>query len=561
MNIFLGRYTLLATVLLLSACSKGGGSSSSTTVPDNTSTVLGLPVITTDGAACAPTGSTVTLSGSISYERAPVSAALGNGLDYNNIQTLPVRGAEIQLLGAADCVMASSTTSATGTYSLVGSESTEVKVRVKVRTSSTVGATWDFEVRDNTNGNGLYVMDGSSVDSGASDSTRNLTAISGWTGTSYGAARVSAPFAILDTIYTALQTVVSVDGAVNMDDADIFWSVKNSTASGVIANGEIGTSFYSGDQIYILGTANSDTDEFDQHVLVHEWGHYFEDNLSRSDSVGGRHSPNESLDMRVALGEGFGNAFSGMVLSDSVYRDSGGASQANDLLSFNLETNAFVNVGWFREASVQTILYDIFDTTSDASDTVSLGFAAIYNAMISMDYIAQSSFTSIFSLVDKIQDDNPGSVSAINTLLVSQGINAIVDQYGTNETNNGGSANNLPVYKLLADDGVPVNVCSSNANGEPNKLGAIGYLRLNVASSGVHNIVATRVSGLASSDPDVRVYLNGTRTLSGVSVVANSETINGNLNMDEYVVEVREFTNTDGNNGTGGNVCFNVTVS
>ena len=28
-----------------------------------------------------------------------------------------------------------------------------------------------------------------------------------------------------------------------------------------------------------------DADEFDDHIIVHEWGHYFEDNFSRSDSV------------------------------------------------------------------------------------------------------------------------------------------------------------------------------------------------------------------------------------------------------------------------------------
>ncbi|MFT7388867.1 MAG: hypothetical protein ACI8VC_002124 [Candidatus Endobugula sp.] len=538
--------------MVLSACGGGGGSSTSAT--------------TTAAAtvnSCSSSGG-ITISGTISYERVPFSATTGGGLDYANIQTLPARGVVVQALGASDCVINSTFTDNSGAYSLNVTANADVKIRARAQTVNTVGATWDFEVLDNTESNALYVLDGQSVDSGSDNSVRNLTAASGWTGSSYGAARSAAPFAILDSIYDAIQKVVAVDATVVLDDADVFWSVNNSTANGSIANGEIGTSFYSGDEMYILGTANSDTDEFDGHVIIHEWGHYFEDNLSRSESIGGQHSIGDKLDFRLALGEGFGNAFSGMVTDDPAYRDSSGASQGSDF-EVNVETNATVNTGWFSEGSVQTILYDIYDATGDADDSVSLGFAPIYNAMTSAAYKTQSSVTSIFSLVNKIKVDNPGSSAAIDALVVSQSISAIADEYGFGEANDGGDGNNLPVYKVLANDGIAVPVCSTKANGEPNKLGARQFMRLNVASGGVYNIVATRVSGLASSDPDIRVYLNGNLVLIGVSGTVNTETINGNLNEDEYTVEVREFTNTNSNeaasNSAAGDVCFNVTVS
>ncbi len=284
---------------LLVGCGGGGGDSGSTTTTSSISTTTTTPStfnvnspssISSDGAACAPSGGTVTISGTINYERVPFSSTLSAGLDYSNIQTLPVRGADIQALGAADCVIASGVTSTTGTYSLAVSPNTDVKIRVKARTANTGPPTWDFEVRDNTNSNGLYVLDGSSVDSGSSNSTRNLTATSGWGGTSYTSTRAAGPLAILDSVYDALQTVVGVDAAVVMDDADIFWSVNNSTASGTISLGEIGGSFYTTDQIYLVGKENSDTDEYDEHIVIHEWGHYMEDNLSRADSIGGSHS-------------------------------------------------------------------------------------------------------------------------------------------------------------------------------------------------------------------------------------------------------------------------------
>ncbi len=554
------RLLILAAAIgtvLLSGCGGGGGGASSSTT---TSTSSNAPSsITSDGASCAD-GGALSISGTINYQKPAFSATLGSGLDYNNIQTNPVRGAEIQALGSDGCVISSSTTSNTGTYTLNVDPSKSVRIRVKARLVNTGGPSWDFEVRDNTSSNGLYVLDGSLATSGTANSTRNLTATTGWGGSSYTSTRSSAPFAILDTIYSSVLTVLNVDATVNMDDADIFWSVNNSTADGTLSAGEIGGSFYSNDQIYILGRENSDTDEFDSHVVAHEWGHYLEDNLSRGDSIGGTHSVSDLLDLRVAFSEGFSNAFSAIVLNDSVYRDSSGNQQGGDF-QINVESNATGTVGWFNQGSVHTIVYDIFDTVSDANDSVSLGFSAIYNAMTNATYKAQSSLISIFSFINQLKADNPGSSANIDILVNSQSIATVIDNYGTNETNNGGNANDLPVYKILADDNNPVTVCSNKTNGEYNKLGNGQLMRLNVASGGSHTITVTRVSGAATSNPNFVVYLNGSSVLLGTSSTNNSETVVGNLNVDEYIMDVYDAFNVDNNSSTGGNVCFNVTVS
>src|SRR5690606_27529101 len=109
---------------------------------------------------------------------------------------------------------------------------------------------------------------------------------------------------------------------------ELRWSPKNKTAYGDASLGEIGTTYYGGDAIYILGDENNDTDEYDRHVILHEWGHYVEMAFSRSDSIGGDHGYSDKLDMRVALSEGFANAFSAMMLDDPSYRDTSGAQQA-----------------------------------------------------------------------------------------------------------------------------------------------------------------------------------------------------------------------------------------
>ena len=265
--------------------------------------------------------------------------------------------------------------------------------------------------------------------------------------------------------------------------------------------------------------------------------------------------------MRVALSEGFGNAFAGMVLGDPIYRDSLGTRQSSDF-HIDLESNESVNRGWYSEGSVQTILYDIFDADADANDSLNLGFSAIYNAMTDPDYVSQSSLTSIFSLLTKIQDNHPGSLSAIDALVTSQNIDAVADNYGSGESNNGGNADSLPVYKTLTDDGSIVTVCSNNVNGEYNRLGNRQFIVLTVASSGSHRITVIRIPDPTPipSDPDVLVCLDGSVQAAGESIVSDSEVLRVNLEADEYILEVYDYNNIDLDGMTSANVCFSVSV-
>ena len=82
-----------------------------------------------------------------------------------------------------------------------------------------------------------------------------------------------------------------------------------------------GTSYFSGfdGKIYVLG-GDDDTDEYDTPVLLHEYGHYLEYYLSRSDSPGGDHDGSKT-DPRLAWGEGYGT-YVGCAIGDSpIYVD------------------------------------------------------------------------------------------------------------------------------------------------------------------------------------------------------------------------------------------------
>ena len=177
---------------------------------------------------------------------------------------------------------------------------------------------------------------------------------------------------MLAPTYVAIQKMIADDPDAAFPVMKYNWSINNRAVSGNDSTGDIGTSSYKGNgNVYILGDADSDTDEYDDHVVVHEWGHYFEDQMSRSDSIGGPHSGGQKLDMRVAMGEGFGNALSGMVQMTRfiVIVAATGQSQG---FSINVESND--STGWYDERTTAGVLYDLYDQYYDDDERCRLGW-------------------------------------------------------------------------------------------------------------------------------------------------------------------------------------------
>ena len=500
------------------------------------------------------TPSSVTLSGKVTYDHVPHNTTT-NGLDYNNITQSPVRGATVELLNTSSAILQTTTSDENGDYSFDVNPSSSYVVRVKAELKKTGAApTWDFTVVDNTNGQALYAMDSATQVVNASAVTLNVNAASGWTGSSYGSTRVAGPFAILDSVYEAKEKVMAVDGTIAFTALKLNWSINNVAANGDPAQGQIGTSSFNGTEIFILGDDNADTDEYDGHVIVHEWGHYFEGRLSRSDSIGGQHGGGDKLDMRVAMGEGFGNALSGIVTDDSFYRDSNGNAQSSGF-SINVETNPSSNQGWFSESSVQSLLYDIYDSNDDGSDNISLGFAPIYQALVNGEKTTDA-FTSIFSFGTQVKVESPANSGAIDALLASQNIIA-GDDFGTTETNNGGNANNLPIHKSITIGGGAVEVCSNNDNGQYNKLGNRQYIRIDIPTTGSYTVTATGKS--AGDDPDFYVYQRGSFVFKGET--NGNESVTQNITAGTYVMDIYEYSNIDSNSGAGKDTCIDVSIS
>jgi hypothetical protein len=255
--------------------------------------------------------------------------------------------------------------------------------------------------------------------------------------------------------------------------------VNNVPQDGDPTQGQIGTSHWDGTALYILGQEDVDTDEFDTHITVHEWGHYFESKLGRSDNPGGTHTFGDLKDPRLAFGEGWGNGLSAIVLyPDTTYTDTSGPGEASGF-AYDLQDNTALdpNPGWYSESSVGHILVDVFDNdTNESFDTVALGLGPIYDVMVGGQKNT-SALTTIFSFIHelKVQQNDPTLDTALDALLAEHQISSVADDFGTGETNNGGNAAFLPVYNQVDLNGASPVTFTLSPDQYQNSLGDNRY--------------------------------------------------------------------------------------
>jgi hypothetical protein len=485
---WISRLFLLAAIAVQAACGGGGGG--------------GAPV-----AADSSTDGKVIVQGVATFDSVPNAA--GGRLDYTGTTAKPIRGATVELVQSNGQVLASGATGEEGRYALSVPVNTAVSLRVRAQLVRSGSPNWDVTVRDNTaTGTPLYAISSAMFSSGgAATLQRDIHAPSGWGGSGYTTERAAGPFAVLDTIYTNIGKVVSVDPAASFPTLRVFWSVNNTNAFGDSTSGQIGTTFFtissSGERaIYVLGKADVDTDEYDVSVVSHEWGHYYQSVFSRDDSPGGFHGPDDLLDRRLAFSEGWGNAWSGIALGRATYTDSLDVGQALGGV-LDLTVGPANNPGWFREFSIQSILWNLERAA---------GFAAIHSAM-SGPFKTGLAVTSIHPFAVAFANAAPSQTGTLVNLLAGQSIStSTTDPLGGSEANNGGIAEALPLYQNSS-----TSVCVTNDAGSGNKLAHFAYLRFMLANAGAH---AISVSGPTGTNPAFEIYQGG--LVSGSNQTASS---------------------------------------
>jgi hypothetical protein len=450
------------------------------------------------------------LSGTLTYDSVPTGT---NGLNFENTTQKPVRNVIVELIeDSGGTVVDSLSSSDTGSYSFV-IPSSVTNVHLRVWAAMT---TPDYKIVDNTNSQAEYAYVSNSVTMNI-DTVKNINMSSGWTGTnsagSYTGTRYAAPFSIIDTLYSTVKKIKDVRPAITFPPLKVNWSVNNTNVYGDRTIGQVGWKFYDPavDEIFILGADGVDTDEYDTHILVHEWGHYFENHLSKSNSMGGSHSLGESKDIGLSFGEGWGNALSAIVLDpDPLYVDSMGLRSQGGF-NINIATVSDPSKGWFSEVSVMQILYYLYDSNVRTGDNLSLGLGPIVDVLTGYQKTTPA-LTSIFSFIYGLKQSLPAQAANIDTLLATKNISSVTDPYGSSETHNGGWSYNLPIHNSLTMGGSSVAVkLVGNVTGDPSltAVNSIFNARLFYTTA---TTTSTQINVSTSDSFQMMVYVNGVNT-------------------------------------------------
>lgn len=552
----------------------------------------------------------VNIAGILRFEHINPNANC-NGLNLGNPEERPMRGVRVELLTSGGALLATTQSGEDGGYAFSGVDASQdiiIRAWADMQRSDTV--TWDVQVRDNTDPGEPVLTDRAmhAVDFAMNSGTNNVTdadfvARAGTLGAGYETQRFAAPFAMLDYVRQAMDMVIAVDPTVTFPPLDIYWSVNNTlvTGSSNIDAGELTSTFYTNSGLYILGDAGTDGDDYDDHVMVHEWGHYFEDIFSRSDSMGGSHYIGEPLDPRLAFGEGFASALAAIALNEPVYCDTRVNPSGGFGIDWEFDSTPFTLIGWMNELDVGAFIYDLWDTNNDGGqDAGSIGFDPIYQTMIGPQSTT-TPFTSVFTFADGMR---PTLAGADQTFLDGQLARINVDSPGNDEWGNGQTTiptsgtfpdgrDVLPIYTTLPTDGTVVNVCLNDdyfvytlgstdyelgPADSPNKFGLFHHFRVDIAATDAFTIVAqanpapTATTGAGStdpredSDPDLFLHRSGewfprwTSTDDG-EAVENFAT--PTLAAGSYILRLQEWRFVDDNAAAGfpTQVCFDVSMT
>ncbi len=515
-----------------------------------------------------PVAGNVNVTGRVTFARVPFSAGGDRGLDYANPVQQPARGVIVRAIDANTLtLLATGSTNDLGDYTLSVASNLNITIRVEARMLRDAAQSlprWDVSVRDGVGSTPYSYTEpgGFNSSAGGAHNVAILTGISA-AGVATGM-RASGPFAALDTVYQGIQTILEVAPATNFEVLVIDWGAQTG-----------GTFFESGptQRIALLSNLAMDTDEFDQHVIAHEFGHYVEFNFSRADNIGGAHTIGDKLDPRVAFGEGFGYAFAAIVLNDPDARDS--ATDNGDPYStgFNIETNPqTVPSGgcWCSESSVWSILWDLHDNATDTNDAVALGFQPIWDVLIGAQRTTPA-FTTIFSFVTALKTARPAEAAAINTLIAAQNIDAAtINAYATSETHVPPvvpSIAALPIYTLATVGGPAVvlrTVDDANTFGlvRHNKLGNRRFIRFTLAAPDPSLTITASSSNPNNPDTDFIVFRNGDFVTAATAPPAATETATFNAPAGDYLIDVYDCANGCGTaQGTPGDYNLTVTIN
>jgi Bacterial pre-peptidase C-terminal domain len=463
-------------------------------------------------------------SGHAVYQKVEVTET---GLDPTRSVNVPIRGARVEVFDPVlGQLISASETNEQGEFLVaVPANRIGLAIRVLSRLRSA-----EVKVLDNTMANRLYVL---SHDLGDPDDTDEIDLVE--------TTRASGAFNILDTIQRANALVALSDPQFTTPPLTIYWSERNNeSVLARLTGGAIRSTFFSlaANTAYILGDRSTDSDEFDDSVILHEYAHMLAARFSRDDSPGGPHVIGDILDPRLAWSEGWANFFSAAVRGTSIYLDTKGPGAPAVRYDFEEDSPANDRPGYWSEASVDGLLWDLFDDNQDNVDTAQFPFSSIWAAFTDLRnvrYVYLPYFLEAFLV------RNPGFSDGLRAMVIRRSIDfqpyvrpSVVNPFprpiAVGETRAGNDVDSFTARRANL-------ALSSHFWSFSTPTGGIATVTLNIDGLGPAN-------NPNANDLDLFLYDgNGKRIeISDRALNGQPEIISGvRLNPGTYYIEVRSF--------------------
>lgn len=306
------------------------------------------------------------ISGRVSYEDRPHDE---NGFAAST-PLAPARGVRVEIEGVMPTLSYATTTQPDGTYQL------EVPLpsgayRLRVVTAMEAFGQW-ATVRDRGTRPAQYAIPSTWFSAG-DNVVLDIVA---------SAADVGGAFHIADQTYAAYRLIAAHSDTL-APPLTVSWQRGQAFACG---------SCFAGDQIS-LGGQFEDPDEYDDDIILHEFGHYFARHYAPDASPGGAHR-DRRVDPRLAYGEGLAYFFAALIQDDPILIDTYiDATRVTDLEAVTLDgvvlpdfygTSNEALSGEMREEIPGALLWDAYDDDdAEAHDAVALGVDGAMRVLLS----------------------------------------------------------------------------------------------------------------------------------------------------------------------------------
>ena len=326
-----------------------------------------LPVIVPDTSGGA---FTVTVQGKITFQKLHLLDDAGNVIS-RTATIEPLRLVDVEAHDASGALVSTQVgTDDTGVFSLAVQARTAYTLVVKSSTTAN-GGRFNVEVRDPTSPFPLYAIvigqDAAGTPFPAANAgavvTLTIDPLPSLTVPAGSTFRPGAVANILDAAFNASEAQRLATG-LTLPKLTYFWSPAS----------KVGSFFNEPASIFVLGgnSDTDDTDEFDDSVIEHEFGHFLVFSISRDVSLGGSHAFDDVLYPTLAYSEGMADWWSCAARKVPVEIDSQGITgNAVQFFSVQFEstgTQAFAR-GRESEATVAELLWDLADGTEGRPST------------------------------------------------------------------------------------------------------------------------------------------------------------------------------------------------